>query len=152
MTLPVPPKERTPIAVADLSGWALSEKEVKSLTEQLRLALAQTQYFRVLSTTDMKAILDQHGFQRSGACDDETCLIELGKILSVAQIVGGSVGQVGGTFAVNLRIVDVETGEVLCTIGEKFKGESDDLLSLIDYLGNQLTANYAEISAKSENK
>lgn len=147
--LPPAPEERTHIAVADLSAWALSAKEVKSMTEQLRMALEQTRFFRVVSTSDMKAILEQQGFQRSGACDDRECLVEMGRFLSVDRMVGGSIGQVGGTFTVNLRIVDVETGEVLCTVGEKYKGESDDLLLLIEYLGNKLTAKHAKFRAQT---
>ena len=59
----------------------------------------------------MDDILEEQKFQTSGCVSDE-CIVEIGKMIGVEQIVGGSISQVGNIFSVSARIVNVETGEI----------------------------------------
>lgn len=132
------------IAVADLAAYTLSPGEVKTLSDKLHTALVQTKYFNVLSRSDMKAVFDSQKFQRTDACDDSACLVEMGKILAVQKIVGGSIGKVGSTYSVALRLVNVETGKTEITADRQLKAEPDQLLDLIQEAGKELALKYAE--------
>ena len=80
-----------------------------------------TQLFR------MKSILKEQGFQQSG-CTTNECIVEVGRLIGVEQIAGGSISKIGSTYSVSARIVSVETGKILKTATYDFRGEIDDLL------------------------
>lgn len=132
------------VAIADLVVLALSAAEVKTLTDKLRSALIRTRFFRIVSRSQMEAILKEQAFQRTDSCDDRECLVEMGRLVSAQKIIGGTVGKVGATFYVSLRMVDVQTGEVEDAVERELKGEPDQLLGLIEEAGKELCMRYAE--------
>lgn len=132
------------IAVANLTAYTLSAGEAKTLTEKLHSALVDTKYFRVLSRSDMKDVLEAQKFSRSDYCDDTQCLVEMGKLLPVTKIVGGSVGKVGTTFSLSLRLVNVNTGETEAAATRQLKEEPDQLLQLVEDAGRELALKYGE--------
>jgi hypothetical protein len=79
----------------------------------------------------MEEILKEQGFQQSGACDETNCAIEIGKLLSVNQIILGSIGKVGKTYTLNIRAVDIGTGKIVSDITEYHKGSIDGILTEI---------------------
>jgi len=76
----------------------------------------------------MEQIIKEQGFQQSGCSTDE-CMVEVGKLIGVEKIVGGSISKVGRTYSVSSRIVNVETGEIENTGVFDHKGEIGDLLT-----------------------
>ena len=56
----------------------------------------------------MKDLLEEQRFQITG-CVEQACAVEIGRLLGARKMVIGSVGKVGDTFTVSLRMVDVET-------------------------------------------
>jgi hypothetical protein len=143
VTLPKRTWPAVNIAVADITAYALSQGEAKTLTERVHSTLVSTDYFTVLSRSDMKAVLEAQRFQRTDACDDTACLVEMGKILSVQKIVGGTLGRVGSTYSVSLRFVDVETGKTEFSADDEWRGEADALLSLVQDTAKALAGEYA---------
>lgn len=131
------------VAVADLNAYALSSGEVKTLTEVLQSTLVSTDYFSVLSRSDMKDVLEAQAFQSSSACDETACLVEMGHILSVQKIIGGTLGRVGSTYSLSLRFVDVETGKTELSINDQWRGEADGLLTLVQDTVKVLAGEYA---------
>lgn len=142
----LPPRTWPPvqIAIAGLNAYALSRDEAKTLTDTLHGTMVATDYFVVLSRSDMRTILQEQRFQRTDACDDSACLVEIGKILAVRKIIGGSVGKVGNTFSLALRMIDVESGATDVTVNRKLKAEPDQLLDLIEDAGRELALKYAK--------
>ena len=58
--------------------------------------------FRVIERTEMDNILREQGFQKSGACDDENCLVEVGQLLGVNRMAAANplVGDTTGMFRI----------------------------------------------------
>ncbi|OGS37528.1 MAG: hypothetical protein A2293_12790 [Elusimicrobia bacterium RIFOXYB2_FULL_49_7] len=119
------------LAVADLEGRGLAEGEASTLTDALRSYLIETRAFRVMERGKMDLILKEQGFQQSGACTDEACLVEMGQLLGVNHLVTGSIGKVGGTYSVNIRMINVVNGEIVRTANKFYKGEIDGLLTQV---------------------
>jgi len=71
---------------------------------------------------EMKQILAEQGFQQSGACSDEACMVQPGKLLGVQQIIAGSIGKVGSMYLINLRMFDVTTGKLIRAISRDLDG------------------------------
>ena len=58
--------------------------------------------------------------------DDFMPSVDVGKLIGVEKIVGGSISKVGSTYSVSSRIVSVETGKILKGATYDYKGEIDE--------------------------
>lgn len=117
------------IAVMPLEAKGIEAKDADVMTDALVFRLQQGGMARVLERTQMNQILNEQGFQKSGVCDGSECAVEMGKLLSVDRIVMGSAGLVGRTYTVNLRMVKVETGEIVASSMQSRAGTIDEALS-----------------------
>ncbi|OGJ88362.1 MAG: hypothetical protein A2268_05640 [Candidatus Raymondbacteria bacterium RifOxyA12_full_50_37] len=122
---------KLPVAVSELEGRGLGAGEAGTLTDALRSYLINTGSFRVMERGKMDEVLKEQGFQSSGACTDQACLVEMGQLLGVEYMITGSIGKVGGTYSVNVRMISIRTGEINRTVNKFYKGEIDGLLTQI---------------------
>lgn len=116
------------IAVSDLVGKGVSQPEADLITEQVRANMLTTGTFKVMERSMMDQIMKEQGFQQSGNCDNSECMVEVGRVLGVQNLVVGSVGKVGRIFMMNVKIVDVSTGEVLKSLTETCECTIENLL------------------------
>jgi len=108
------PQDKTTIAILDLEGKGVSQTDANSITDRIRHELFQTGQFRVLEREVMEDILSEQGFQITG-CTSSECAVEAGRILGVEKMVAGSVNLVGNLYSIYLRMIAVETGEMVAT-------------------------------------
>jgi len=118
---------QTSIAVLELEGKGLSKMEASILSDRLRHELFQTGKYRVIERELMGEIMNEQGFQLS-ECTSTECMVEIGQMLGVDQMVGGSVSKFGTMYSVAVRLVSVETGEFLGTATYDHEGRMEDLL------------------------
>jgi len=129
------------IAVNDLVGKGIEKSTAGIISDRLRSELINTGVFRVMERNEMENVLKEQGFQKTGACDDASCLVEVGQLLGVDRMVAGSVGRVGDFFTISLRIINVATGEILFTVNVDFEGTVKDVISTaIGDAANKLAA------------
>lgn len=117
------------IAVADLHAKGIEISAAEMISERLRTELLGTDAFRVMERSQMDAVLKEQGFQQSGACDNSECLVEMGQLLGVEQMLVGSVGKVGEVLSITVRAVNVASGEVTITVTEDCRCRLEDLLT-----------------------
>lgn len=116
-----------PIAVLDLSAEGISESEARTLTDRLRTELFNTGKYTVIEREMMDDILLEQGFQQSG-CTSTECIVEVGRLIGVEQIVGGSIGKVGNVYSISARTISVVTGQILGVATYDHTGDLGDLL------------------------
>ena len=117
------------LAVNNLTGHGLTESEVLTLTDVLRSRLMETGKFKVMERSEMETILKEQAFQNSGACTEEACIVEMGQLLGIEQILAGSIGQVGKAYSINVRIISVKSGEILKSVSHNYTGPIENLLT-----------------------
>ena len=117
-----------PIAVIDFEANGITEGEARALTDRLRNELFRFKNYQVMERSFMEEILKEQGFQLSGCTSDE-CVVEVGRLIGVEQMVGGSISKVGNVFSVSARIVSVETGKILKVSSYDYKGDIGGLLT-----------------------
>lgn len=121
--------EKISIAVNDLVGQGIDKNTAAVISERIRVELINTQSFRVMERSQMKAILEEQGFQKSDVCNSSECIVEMGQLLGVEHMIMGSIGLVGSMYTISLRLVNVATGEVLFTASEDCKCPIEDVLT-----------------------
>jgi len=116
------------IAVIDFEANGVSQVENKALSNRLRNELVKLGIYQVVERELMDEILQEQGFQQTGCVSDE-CLVTVGKMIGVTKIVGGSISLVGRITTASMRMIDVETGELLKVTDYDSNEGVEDLLT-----------------------
>jgi hypothetical protein len=124
------PVART-IAVLELEGSGISKGEIKTLSEALRAEILKLNAYSVMERGRMDDILKEQGFQQAGVCDNSACMVEIGQLLGVDAMIAGSIGKLGSTYSLALRMFHVGTGKILKSASKYYKGEIDNLLTAV---------------------
>lgn len=107
----------------------------KGLAQMLITDLASVETLRVVERDRLQAILDEHKLAASGKLDSKTAA-RIGKLLGARHLVLGSYFDVAGSLRVDARLVDVETGAIVKSIGAQ--GKADEFLELEQKLAEGL--------------
>jgi hypothetical protein len=102
-------KEKPRVAVLDLKPVGVDLPFAQTVSNMLRADLVNTGRFVVVERTQVDAILQEQGLQLTG-CTDQSCAVEIGKMISANKILVGEVSTIGEAVVVTVRIVDVEKG------------------------------------------
>jgi len=116
------------VAVVNLDARRISEFEANALSDRLRIELFKTKAMVVVERDKMEEILREQGVQLTG-CTSSDCLVKIGHLLSVEQMVGGSVIKVGNTYSVAVRLISMETGKIIRVSTYDHEGMIDRLLT-----------------------
>lgn len=130
LCVPLPAQRKVTISVMDLNITSgLSADEQKLLTDKLLGSLVDFQVFEVVERSKRDEILREQGFQLTGACSEASCLVEVGQLLGAQKMIGGTIGRIGKVYAVELRMIDIQTGRVDLTFSKNYTGDVSQLLS-----------------------
>jgi len=136
------------IAVIDFEGKNVPETDASALTDRLRAELFLTGKFVVLEREKMDAILKEQQFQLSG-CTSDACVVEAGQLLTVEQMVSGSVSKVGQTYSVTARLISVEQGNLLGVGTCDLKGDIGNIMTCLNEVAAQLAGNQSSPTSKT---
>jgi hypothetical protein len=95
--------------------------------------------YRVMERSQMNRILSEQGFQNSGACSSAECAVEIGRLLSIDKMFVGSIGRLGESWVINIRIINIQTGEILSNVSKQVVGKVDNLSPAAIQMANELS-------------
>ncbi|MCH7498368.1 MAG: hypothetical protein IH971_11065 [Candidatus Marinimicrobia bacterium] len=121
------------MAILDLEARGISLMEALTLTDRFRTAIGQTEAVRLVERSLMREILMEQDFQLTGCTSDE-CAVEVGQLLGVKYMMGGSIGKVGEAYTIDVRMVSVETGGIEITKEITYIGEVAGLITETEIL------------------
>ena len=100
------------VGVLDLDASNLDPGEARVISDRLRYFINSQPVFQLIERAKMVNIMEELGFQLSGACDTDECVVQVGKILGASKMIAGSIGRVGTIYTLQVRIVDIATSIV----------------------------------------
>ncbi|MEA3287924.1 MAG: CsgG/HfaB family protein [Candidatus Marinimicrobia bacterium] len=124
-------KKLETVAVLNFLGRGVSNIEAELLTDRFSTTLAQTKALQLVERNEMDNILKEQDFQSSG-CTDASCAVEIGKMLNVEYMISGSIGKLGSTYTIDIKMFSVESGENANAIGQTYRGDIDGLIEEIE--------------------
>jgi TolB-like protein len=102
------------VAVLPLNNQeGVSTGEADIITDCLRSELFNTGKIITIDRTTIDKTLTASILAQSRAFDDSASLIKIGKLLNTDLVVSGSIGKIGTSIIVNLRVFDVHTAQVV---------------------------------------
>jgi len=120
---------KVPVAVLTFEGRGISINEALTLSDRLRAELVKTDSFTVMERKEMEQILREQAFQLTGACSEISCIVQVGQLVAVQKMVGGSIAKIGGIYTVDARLIDVKTGIIEKSVVEDYSGSVEGLLT-----------------------
>ena len=117
------------VALLDLEAKGVSHEEASIITDRFRAHLVNTGKFKIMERANMDKILKEQGFQQTEYCNTTECTVKIGQLLSVNIIMTGSVTKLGGIYSINVRMLDVQTGQIIKEEFEDCKCSIEDVLS-----------------------
>ena len=101
----------------------------------------------------MNDVLKAQDFNLSDQCNSAECAVQVGQLLGVSQMIAGDLGKLGSTYTIDLRLIDVESGKILQTKSQDYKGEIDGLLDVMKVIANSFAGkSLTEKKGKKEKK
>ena len=119
---------KTTLAILDFEGRNISQGEALTLTDRFRNEIIKTNKYIIVERAAMDEILKEQGFQQTG-CTSNECVVEVGQLLGVRQMISGSIGKVGDIFTVSVRIIDIQTGKILNMTDYDNRGDISEMLT-----------------------
>ena len=152
--------QKMKIAVMDFkAGVGVNANEVEGLSDMLINTLYETKKFNIIERSQLNQVLKEQKFQSSDLSNEK--LAQIGRILGVESILIGTVnflsehknidGSYTGEYNVDVRAVDVETGEILTTAGAT-KSSNSTYRAMMEKIGKQLAANLMDNGNSLETK
>ncbi len=122
-------QQKLTLAISDFSPNSIDSSIAEMISEKFRTELIQTNVFRIMERNQMDMILEEQGFQQTGACNTSECLVEVGQLLGVDHLIVGTIGKIENLWIINARILNVQTGEVAFSISDEYEGMASDFMS-----------------------
>ena len=118
---------RPTVAILDFESQGISEQEVKTLTERMRSEIGATNAVRLIERKAIENIMAEQGLAQSGCVTDE-CAAEVGQLLGVQFMINGSIGKIGDSFTIDVKMFSVETGTTERSSNVTHEGDIEGLL------------------------
>jgi TolB-like protein len=117
----------------------------KGLAQMLITDLAERTHAALVERDRLQEVLAELDLARSGRIDKATAA-RVGKLLGARVLVMGGYFDMGGALRVDARIVDVETGRIIDSIGAS--GQADDFLAIERELADEIASVLARVPAE----
>ena len=127
------------IAVMDFkAGVGVNASEVEGLSDMLINTMYESGKFSIVERSQIDQVLKEWKFQASELTNEQ--LVQVGRILGVESVLVGTVNLIASEYNVDVRAVDVESGEVVTTAGAA-KSSGSTYRAMMEKIGRQLAAN-----------
>ena len=124
-------------------GEGLNDKIAATVAEQIVAEIRRTTEAQVVAPDDIKATLSLEEQKQMVGCSNESCMAEVGGALGVDHMITGSIGKVGESWIVVLKLMNVKK---VVNEGQSDrrlrKGSIDDVLDAIPSMVKDLFAKF----------
>ena len=116
------------VSILDFNGEDVQDKLLRACYNQLEESLIESNRFTVIDKSQRDEILNEQKFQNSGMCDD-ACAVEIGQLVGAEFLMLGEVIGFGDLYQVNIKIINIEKGDVAEKVTSQIEGGMSDLLN-----------------------
>ena len=137
------------IAVMEFEAKGVTPLEASTLTDRFRSELVQTKAFIQIERSRIEQIFKEQKLQMTGTVSDDQ-LVQIGELLGAELLVVGSIGKLGSTYTIDLRLVDVQSGEIIASYFKDYRGAVDGLLGQFRIIAGEIAGVGNQTASTSE--
>lgn len=110
------------IAVLDFkASVGISQQDVNGISS-IFITYFSPQGWTLVERTQIDKVISEQGFQKSSMTESQ--MVRVGRILNLKKIVIGDVNVISGSYNLDVRVVDVESGTISAKDGASWSGSS----------------------------
>jgi TolB-like protein len=117
------------LAVRDFIAAPADSNLARQFSDALTAEIVKLNRYKILERSQIATILEEQAFSNSGTCDQESCLVEMGKLLGVDLLVIGQLGRLDNSISINAKLLDIQTGEIKSNVFNLHKDSESRLIS-----------------------
>ncbi len=134
------------ITIIDFQTSNVSEQEMNLIVDLLNITINRYDYFTVIDRNMRESALYGTSYTNQ-ECTDDTCAIEIARLISADEVITGSLGSVGSRYILTMKLVNVADIEII----KDTSGVFDSLDELVDncslLAGELLNQNQSQASS-----
>ena len=120
------------LVVAPLRAIEAAGSASQIISEQIRAFVGRSGKYTLVSPEEMEALDAELARQLSGGCDQASCVAQLGGALGAQYLLTGSLGLIGKTYVLNLKLIDIETTSAKANAKPIMASSLDEIVRRVD--------------------
>jgi len=137
------------VSILDFTGEDVEDKVLRACYQQLETSLIESNRFKVIEKGQREELLKEQEFQSSGICD-EACAVEIGQLVGAEYLMLGEIIGFADLFQVNIKIVNIEKGDVAEKVTDQISGGMRELLNGMEEASREIVRRIASGSAPQQ--
>jgi formylglycine-generating enzyme required for sulfatase activity len=129
----------------------LSQTDAIQITQYIEEEPYYSGKFELVERTKVDKILMESQYQQSGRCDVE-CAVKIGKKLGASKVIIGTVGRLGNSYTIQIKLVDVATGKIERPASIQAESRLEDLPKFLGDLIIKITGPIQQLPTEPEKK
>ena len=130
--------EKLAVSILDFTGEDVRPKVLKACFQRLETSLIDSDQFIVIEKSEREEILKEQQIQSSGICDTD-CVVDIGQLLGAEYLMLGEIINLGNElYQINVKIINVEKGDVTKKVTQEVEGSTKDLLNAMESASDQI--------------
>ena len=110
---------------------------LKACFQRLETSLIESDKFIVIEKSEREEILKEQKIQSSGICDTD-CIVDIGQLLGAEYLMLGEIIDLSGLYQIDIKIINVEKGDITEKVTEEVEGKVKDLLNAMESASNEI--------------
>ncbi|MBI5526673.1 MAG: hypothetical protein HY897_10105 [Deltaproteobacteria bacterium] len=120
------------IAFFQFDAQGVEQKVANIVTDMFLHEVSKMRGAKVIGSREIDAMLGYEQKKQMAGCTDTSCMVAIGGALGVDKILMGSVGKLGTSYTLSLKLVDVRAASIESDYAKRIKGGSEeDFLDII---------------------
>ena len=138
------------VSILDFEGEDVEEKVLKACFNQLEESLSQSNRFTIIEKAKRDELLEEQKIQNTGICDAD-CAVEIGQLIGAEYLMlGNIIGLTSKLFQVNIKIINVEKGDIEEKVTSQIEGDLGALLAGMEDASREIVRRIAAGSAPQQ--
>ena len=130
-------EQKLAVSILDFNGEDVRPKVLKACFQRLETSLIESDKFIVIEKSEREEILKEQKIQSSGICDTD-CIVDIGQLLGAEYLMLGEIIDLSGLYQIDIKIINVEKGDITEKVTEEVEGKVKDLLNAMESASNEI--------------
>ncbi|HEX2956626.1 MAG TPA: hypothetical protein VHO70_07335 [Chitinispirillaceae bacterium] len=111
------------LAILKLSTHGIATATAEELSDGIRAEMRRLSVYELIDPATIQSVLHDQNMSSSGVCNQNACAIQIGQLLGADRVAIGSISLIDGTYSVNIRTIEINTGRIVNDVNEYYSGK-----------------------------
>jgi hypothetical protein len=111
------------LAILELSTHGIPTTTAEEISDGIRAEMRHLSVYELIDPATIQSVLRDQNMGNSSECNQNSCAIQIGQILGADRVAMGSISLIDGTYSVNIRTIEINTGRIVNDVNEYYSGK-----------------------------